>query len=116
MTTVDNFPSALVTLSTTITSGQTASAAVDLKGTSLLGVQLPAAFTGTSLKFQVATTLAGTYQDVIDGAGNTLTKTVAQGKYLYLDPSLFAGIQFIKLVSGSSEGATRTLELVARPV
>ena len=98
----------------TIASSGTVSAAVDLAGTSLVGIQLPAAFTGTSLGFQAATSLAGTYQAVIDGSGAALTKNISQGKYLLLDPTEFAGIQYLKVVSGSTEASARDLILVTR--
>ena len=100
----------------TIANGATTSGAIDLGGCTLAGIQLPAAFTGTSLKFQAATTLGGTYQTLIDGLGNDVSKTVAQGKFLRLSPGEFAGVQFLKIVSGSAEGGARTLELAVRPV
>lgn len=111
-----DYQTAISTVTATIASSATTSAAVDLGGTTLVGIQLPAAFTGTSLSFQAATSLAGTYQAVIDASGATLSKTVAQGKFLTLDPAEFAGIQFIKIVSASTEGSARDLILVARPV
>lgn len=100
----------------TIASSGTASAAVDLGGLTLCGLYVPATFTGTALTFQTSLTLGGTYVAVLDDAGGSLTRTVAQGKYLPLDPSIFAGIQFLKVVSGSTEGAARDIILISRPV
>lgn len=102
-------------LSVVIASGQTSSGAVDLQGTTLVGIQLPATFTGTALTFTAATAIGGTYQAVYS-SGSAYSVTVAQGKFIALDPSVFAGIRFIKIVSGSSEGGARTLELATRPV
>lgn len=116
MTAASEFPSYQSIVSAVISSGQNASAAVDLVGTTLVGIQLPATFTGTSLTFQMATSAGGTYQTMIDGSGTTLTKTIVQGRYLLLDPAEFAGVQFLKVLSGATEGAARTLELVTRPV
>lgn len=100
---------------TTIANAATVSASINLMGATLCGIYLPAAFTGTSLSFQAAATLEGTYQ-TIQRNGGDYTLTVAQGKYVVLDPAVFAGVQFMKVVSGSSEGALRTLNLAVRPV
>ena len=110
------YQSVIMNVTATIAASGTTSAAVDIGGTTLLGIQLPAAFTGTAISFQAATSLGGVYQTVIDGSGTTLSKTVAQGRYLILDPSEFAGFQFLKIVSGSTEAAQRDLVLVCRPV
>ncbi len=116
MPTVSDFQSVINSIAATIPASGTTTAAIDLGGTSLVGIQLPASFTGTGLSFQVATTLSGTYQGVIDGSGTTLLKTIAAGKYLMLDPSEFAGIQFLKIVSNATEAAQRDLTLITRPV
>lgn len=100
----------------TIAISQTDSSEVDLRGMTLCGIHLPAAFTGTALTFKAATASGGTFQSVVDGAGAAVSKTVAQGQYVKLDPADFAGIQFIKIVSGSSEAAERTLTLALRSV
>jgi len=98
----------------TIAAGATVSSAVDLKYKTLCGIQLPAAFTGVVLSFQTATTLAGTYQNMYQN-GVIYQQTVTQGTYVILTPSIFAGVQYIKIVSGTAEGAARTLELNVRP-
>lgn len=94
----------------------TTSEAVDLSGTTLCGIHMPAAFTGTALTFLAASAADGTYQAVKDSAGDPVSVTVAQGTYVQLDPAVFAGIQYLKVVSGSTEAAARTLTLAARPV
>ena len=116
MPTVSDFQSVITTLTASISASGTTTPAMDLGGTTLLGIQLPAAFTGTSISFQAATALGGTYQVVIDGSGSVVSKTVAQGKHLMLDPSEFAGLQFIKIVSSATEAAQRDLVLISRPV
>ncbi len=102
-------------VSATITSASTTSAAIDLMGATLCGVHMPAAFTGSSLSFSVASAAGGTYQ-TLQRNGSDYSLSVAQGKYISLDPSLFAGVQFIKIISGSAEGADRALTLAVRPV
>ena len=67
------------------------------------------------LSFTAAPTLGGTYQ-AIQRNGADLSVTVAQGKYISLTAGDFIGVQFLKIVSGSNEAATRTLTLAVRPV
>lgn len=99
-----------------ISSGGTKSAAVSLAGTTLTGIYMPATFTGTAVTFEAATSLTGTYLPVQDGAGSAISKTVAASQYIKIDPGDFAGVRFLKIVSGSTEGADRTVTLSLRPV
>jgi len=99
-----------------IANAATVSAAVELGSATVVGVYIPASFTGTAITFQSAPTLAGTYSPIKDGAGAAVSKTVAAGDYVYLDPTIFAGVGFIKVVSGSSEAAERTITVAARTV
>lgn len=97
----------LVFASATIASGQTVSAAIPTKGLALVGIQLPAAFTGTAISFQGSVD-GTTYQAVKSTtSGSALSYTVAQGTYAAIDPTPFQGLAYIKLVSGTSEGADR---------
>lgn len=101
---------------TTIANAATVSAAIELGSATFVGVYIPAAFTGTAISFQTSPTLTGTYAPVKDGAGAAVSKTVAASDYVYLDPTIFAGVGFLKIVSGSAEGAARTLTIAARTV
>ena len=97
--------------SAAIASGQTASAVVQLKGYSLVGVQLPAAFTGTTLTFQVSSDGVTFVALKSTTSGTALSYTVAQGTYAAIDPVAFYGVNYLKIVSGSSEGANRVLAI-----
>lgn len=93
-----------------IASGGTESAAINLKGLCLVGILLPATFTGTTLTFEACDTEAGTFVPVKTGTGGSaLSYTVAQATYAAIDPKDFQGINFLKIKSGSTEGADRTL-------
>jgi hypothetical protein len=96
------FPTATIPISTTTSN------AISTNGMSLVGCQLPATMTGTSISFTVATTLAGTYQE-LDNASGKVTYTIAGGKFIAINPVDFYGVQFFKIVSGSSEAAARSL-------
>lgn len=102
-------------LAATIANGATTSGAVDLTGTTLVGLHMPAAFTATAVTFTVAESAGGTYRTLYS-AGADVTITVAAAKYVALDPSVFAGARFIRIVSGAAEGAARTIILATRPV
>lgn len=103
-------------LAATIAASGTTSAAVDLEGAALCGLFIPSAFTGTAITFQTAPTLTGTYVNVKDGAGNDYSKTVANSQFIPIAPSDMAGVRFLKVVSGSTEGAQRVITLATRPV
>jgi len=93
-----------------IANGGTASAAISLAGMSLVGIQFPAAFTGTTVTFTASDAVAGTYVVVKTGTGgSSLSYTVAQGTFAAIDPKDFQGMSFLKIVSGSAEGGARTL-------
>lgn len=96
-------------VSTTILSGATASSAISCGGLVLVGFILPAAFTGTAITFTVSDALAGTYRPLYDAANSLVSMTVAQGRVYAVDPKNFQGVQFLKLISGSAEGADRTV-------
>lgn len=104
-------------LTAVIASGQTTSGEIDLAGCDLCGLFMPASFTGTTIKIQAAPASGGTFVTVQDGAGSDYSLAVAASKYIPVSNlAIVAGLRFIKLVSGSSEGADRTITLAARPV
>ncbi len=101
----------MISKSVTIAAAGTKTAAVDLKGYTLVGVQL-GAFTGTALTFEASSAIDGTFVVVKAGTGgSSLSYTVAQNTFVALDPKDFHALTFIKLVSGSTEGSERTLIL-----
>jgi len=90
---------------TTATSG-----VINCGGLVLCGVLLPTTFTGTTLTFLMCSTATGTFVPVYSTtSGTKLSYTVAQGQYCAIDPKDFQGINFLQIVSGSTESATRAL-------
>ena len=106
-------------LSATIASGQTTSAEVDLGGTMLVGVFLPASFDGTTLKISAASAAGGTFITVENGAGTPADVTLTasgHSKFVPLaaaDRDAVRGLRFIKLVAGSSQTTTDTVITLA---
>jgi hypothetical protein len=104
----------LVVSAVAIANGQTSTAAIPTSGLSLVGVQLPAAFTGTTLTF-TGSVDGTTYQPVYSTtSGTALSYTVAQGHYVAIDPVAFYGLAYIKLVSGSAEGGARAFSVALK--
>lgn len=79
-----------------------------------VGIYIPTGFEGTSVTFLACDTEDGTFVEVTDENGSAITKTVAAATYVYLDPSEFAGIHFLKIVSDSTESAERAVKLIGR--
>lgn len=94
-----------------IANGGTESANIALNGMCLCGIFFPAAFTGTAVTFEAS--LDGTTFFAVKSttSGTSLSYTVAQGEYVAINPVDFQGIATLRIVSGSSEGAARTLNL-----
>ena len=99
----------------TIANGATASDAVNIAGLAVLGIEMPAAFTGITLAIHGCSTSGGTFRLIsLIGVSNPIT--VAAGGGYSIEPLLTAGWPYIKVVSGSAEGAQRLVTLLVRPV
>ncbi len=110
-------PQVSYNLTATIANGQTTSAEIDLAGTTLCGLIIPSAMTGTAISIQMSDTSSGTFVAVQDGNGNDLSLAIAVNKFIPINNlAVSAGLRFIKIVSGSSEGAQRVIKLVTRAV
>lgn len=105
----------VIDASATIDNGATTSGAIDVGGMSLVGIKFPAAFTGTTVTFTMCDTLGGTYVPVYNASG-AVSYTIAQARYYAIAPADFSGIRYLKIVSGSAEGAARTLVLSLKGV
>jgi hypothetical protein len=103
------------TFTVTIAESGTVSTAADLVGARLVAIITPGTLTGTAMTFQGSVDNS-TFVAVHNDLGAAISATVAASRYIVLDPADFAGIRYIKVVSGSAEAAARTITLVARPV
>lgn len=101
------------TVSAVIANGQTKSGVIAMAGFNLVGIIL-ATMTGTALTFEASDAAAGTFVPVKKADGSSLSYTTASNTYVAIDPKDFYGIAFLKIVSGSSEGAARTLKLALK--
>lgn len=96
----------------TIASAATTSQAVDLGEYLLAGIITPAALSGTSFTFTASTEQEGTYNGCYDSSGTAISVTAAASRHILIEPQTFAGAGWLKLVSGSAEGADREITLV----
>jgi len=103
-------------LTATIADAATESGAVDLSGTTLVGVAFPAEFDGTAVTVKAASTSGGTYVNVYDNNGLQLSLTAAASRVITIDPVKTAGLQYIKLVAGTAQTGATVLTLITRPV
>ncbi len=98
----------------TIANGATVSSTINLGGFTPVGILLPAAFTGTSISFQASVDGTNFFPVRAGTGGALLSYTVAQGTYAALNPNDFHGIHYLRVVSGSAEGAARTLKIAVK--
>ena len=98
-----------------IANGSQESGGVFIKGATLSGVYIPAVFTGTAISF-LASHDGQNFSPVMDGQGNEISRTVSAGQYIALDPTTFAGINHLKIKSGTAEAASRTMKIASRVV
>jgi len=97
----------------TIASSTTTSAAIDLCGNTIVGIVMPAAFTGTAVTFTGAVD-GSTYLPLVDTDGDALSVTVAVDTHIMMQPTDLVGVSDIKIVSNDTEAAERTITLVVR--
>jgi len=78
------------------------------------GLIIPGTFTGTSVTFQ------GSYDGdtytvlYLDGADYSMA--VDESRWVVLDPTVFYGVPYVKVVSGSAEGADREITVLTSKV
>lgn len=103
-------------ITATILSGQTDSSIVKLFGTTAIGIQFPAVFTGATVSFQGSMDDGATFVPIYDAAGVAVSVTVNVSTGNPLDAKTFAPYDQIRVVSASSEGADRGILIKPFPV
>ncbi len=99
----------------TIDSGQTVSSkAFPANDHVAFGMQMPAAFTGTVMYFQVSADNGTTFQDLYDATGTTRVSVTVTTSRSYDLPSELTAWTHFKLVSGSAEGADRSIVVIGK--
>ena len=96
----------------TIAISTTTSDAIDCLGKVLVGLIMPAAFTGTTLTIQVSMDKT-TFQPFYNTSGSAVSITVGVDRHIGIVPADFAGARWFKLV-GSSQAAEREITVILR--
>jgi hypothetical protein len=101
-----------------IASGQSLSAAVPLGEFVLTGIAMDVGWDAAALTFQVSADGGTTWLEM-QSASAVISYTAAAGQYIAIDPTLWRGINMIKIRSGTvgapvNQTAARTLTLVTR--
>jgi len=115
----NDYQEKLAFINVTITDAEntTPTNGVDLLGMTLVGIICPSTFDGTTITFTACDTQDGTYLPVYDKTGAQYSITTAASRYVILPPADFAGIRFIKPVTGTNQDTTDTvLIFVLAPV
>ncbi len=96
----------------TIASSGTVSTAITIEGgRTVLALRTPATLNGTEFKFQASTD--GDNFFALYNGSTEYAVTVAASRYIALNTEVMAGVRFLKVVSGSSEAAARTISVVS---
>ena len=107
---------ALTKNSVVIANNTTQTSAISVGGGVVVGIDMPAAFTGTTLTAEHSLDGGVTWRQLYTPAGAAYSITVVAGKYIQVPASDLAGVDTIRFISGSTETPARTLTVVTRPV
>lgn len=100
--------------STTVTIASTATVSAVLtldRGRIPLALVTPAALTGTTFTFQ-ASADGSTYVQIYYES-TAYSVTVSTSRHIALDRRAFEGVRYVKIVSGTAEGALRTIGVIS---
>lgn len=100
----------------TIASGATTSGIINLYGTRLVGLILPAAMTGTKITVQGSVDGTNFYTLYTDLGATKTEITFTANAFVALQPSATLPTQYVRFVSGASESAARSLIAVSHPI
>ncbi len=103
-------------LTTLMADGQTESSAIDLSGTTLAALSIPAEFEGASISLKAAIAANGNFVSVYDAKGIVVSFNAAANRFIVIEPALMAGLQHIKLVSNVAQSGDATITLLTRPI
>lgn len=96
----------------TIASSGSTSTSITMQGGRVpIAILTPAALTGTAFTFECS--VDGTnFYDLYNG-GTEYSLTVAANRYIALNPDVFQGVRYVRIVSGSTEAASRTIYVIS---
>lgn len=115
------FPINILPIPAVIAIGTALSPEADLGAGTLVGVAMPAAWTAAAITFQVSSDGGVTWNEMTTSAGAAVSFTVAASQYIAVDPTLWRGVNAVKVRSGTSgapvnQAAQATVTLITRPL
>lgn len=83
----------------------------DLSNYHLVGITAPSTMEGTNITFTGATATGGTFMSVAasNAAATAYTIVTAASTYTPIDPTVFSGLRYIKLVTATVQTTTDTI-------
>lgn len=81
----------------------------------IVGIVTPSALTSTTMTL-VAAIDGSTDKAITDVYGVSQTITISADKFIALDPAFYAGVPYIKIVTGSAEAGDRIFALIIREI
>jgi hypothetical protein len=94
-----------------ISESATDSTVLDIEGMTLVGLEIPAEFNGTSitLKGSALTSATASQLAVYDSEGNQMTITTAASRYVAINPASLHGLRYLQLICGTNQADTDTV-------
>ncbi len=96
------------------TGGDANNGIIDLRGKSLVGIQMPAVWTAAVLTFSASMDGGVTYNDLYDDTMTERSISVVANRSITLDPTKFMGVTHLKFRSGT--GAAAVNQAAARTI
>lgn len=97
----------------TIASSGTTSTALTMQGGRVpLAIVTPSALTGSAFTFQASADQGTNFYNLYN-EGTQYSVNVGASRYIALNPNVFEGVKVLRIVSGSSEAATRTIGIIS---
>ena len=104
-----------LTQSVTIASSGTTSTAITIEGgRTVLAIRTPASLDGTAFTFQ-ASDDGDNFYNLYNG-GTQYSVNVGASRYVALSPDVMFGVRHLKIVSGSTETASRSIKVISGEV
>lgn len=98
----------------TLANGATVSGIANGNGLTPVGLYVPKSFSGTAITFNAYAANGKNLGKISDGAGSNYTRTIAASadQYVPLSRDLFAGVDQLQLISGTSQSGDCPLNVV----
>ena len=112
----NSFPGRVSIVPVVIGSGNTESNAIGLGAGVICGITTPSALSGGTFHVESTIDDGVSFQPVLGEDGVDLTLTVAADSYIKVSPQDYAGINKLRIVSGTPEGADRTIQVHYRAI